>query len=93
MVEKKHYVLACYILSICLAWNLFVNVAYNYETKFWYDKPYLDSDYYTFHPHIDDSCETLQSKFDLFHPNGTNPIRFEILKEMFANDCEIILDD
>jgi len=93
MVREKFYVFLFCALIFHVGWTTFENVAYNYETKFWYDKPYLNSDYYVFHPHTDDSCETLQSKFDLFHPNGTNPIRFEILKEMFANDCEVILYD
>jgi hypothetical protein len=66
-------------------------IAYNFDTKFWYDKPYLSDSYYTFHPHEDDDCKTLQDKLDLFHPRGTNPIRFEIMKSMFQNDCEVII--
>jgi len=44
-----------------------------------------------FHPHEDDSCETLKSKFELFHPNGSNPIRFEIVREMFVKECGVVI--
>lgn len=53
--------------------------------------PFFDEDYYVFHPHEDDTCEILQSKLDLFHPHGTNPIKFEILKEMFESKCEVVI--
>ncbi len=67
-------------------------IFYNYETGFWFDTPYIDSeDYYSWHPHKDDSCEELQSKLDLFHPDGINPVRFELLKAMFEKRCEVDL--
>lgn len=68
-----------------------VSLTYNFETGFWYDTPYSSSSYYTFHPHVDDTCQDLQSKLDLFHPRGTNPIRFEVMKAMFKADCEVII--
>lgn len=77
---------ALYVISVS-----FVLVTYNFETHFWYDTPYFSGSYYTFHPHQEDSCETLKSKFDLFHPNGSNPIRFEIVKEMFEKECEVVI--
>jgi len=70
---------------------IIVGLSYNFETGFWYDTPYTSSSYYTFHPHPDDTCEDLQSKLDLFHPKGTNPIRFEVMKAMFKADCEVII--
>jgi len=64
---------------------------FNLETGFWFDKPFLDDEYYVWHPHDNDTCDILQSKLDLFHPQGTNPVRFEILKSMFQNDCEVLI--
>lgn len=89
--SRKLFWLGISILIFTAVFATFVLVGYNFDTKFWYDKPYLDDSYYTFHPHEDDTCETLQSKFDLFHPKGTNPVRFEIMKEMFQKDCEVII--
>lgn len=68
-----------------------VSIFYNSNTGFWFDKPYLDEGYYIWHPHENDTCEELQSKLDLFHPDGTNPVRFELLKAMFEQRCEVIL--
>ena len=64
-------------------------VGYNFETHLWYDKPYLNPDYYVFHPHEEDTCDDLESKFGLFHPKGSNPIRFEILQDMFEKECKV----
>lgn len=46
-----------------------------------------DSDYYVFHPHPDDTCEELLFKYDLYHPQGSNPVRFENLRELFIKNC------
>jgi len=69
----------------------FSTIFYNYQTGFWFDTVYVDYNYYTFHPHPNDSCEILQGKLDLYHPQGTNPVKFELLKAMFTKKCEIEL--
>lgn len=47
-------------------------------------------DYYVFNPSWIDSCENLQHKLNLFHPNGTNPIIFDLIDMMKNKNCEII---
>ncbi len=64
-----------------------ISISYNFETGFWGDTPYVSGSYYVFHPHPDDTCEELTSKFNLFHPNGTNPIKFEIQDEIQNRGC------
>lgn len=83
------YIAIGFVIFMCIL--AVVSILYNSNTGFWFDKPYLDEEYYTFHPHLDDSCEILQSKLNLFHPDGTNPVRFELLKAMFEQRCEVIL--
>lgn len=70
---------------------IFVFLAYNFDTGFWFDKPLFDPDYFTFHPHKDDSCDVLRSKYELFHPEGTNPIKFEIYDRMVEKRCMVVL--
>ena len=69
--------------------GIFIFLTYNFDTGFWFDKPLFDEDYYVFHPHNDDSCDVLKSKYELFHPEGTNPIKFEILEKMLEKKCVV----
>lgn len=62
-------------------------ISYNFDTGFWGDTPYVSNSYYVFHPHPDDTCEELIFKFNLYHPNGTNPIKFEVLNEIQKRGC------
>jgi len=71
--------------------GVLIGLSYNFNTHFWFDTPFADPNYHVWHPHTNDSCDELQSKLDLFHPKGTNPVRFEIMEAMFLNDCEVII--
>lgn len=87
-IKKETFWLSLLIIFISL---IVLFNTYNFDTGFWFDTPFLDEGYYIWHPHENDTCEQLQEKLDLFHPDGTNPVRFELLKAMFENRCEVIL--
>lgn len=79
------------IFCIVFATVVILKITYNFNTGFWGDTSYVDPNYFDWHPSIDDSCQQLQDKLDLFHPHGTNPVRFEILKAMWENNCTITI--
>ncbi len=85
----KSIAIACYSMILGFSLLVLFTMTYNVETGIWFDTPLLDPDYFVFHPHSSDSCEILQEKLLLFHPEGTNPIKFEILESMIKKRCQI----
>jgi len=78
-------------LSTGVGIGLFVNsmvVCNTFTGSCWFDSPIINNDYYVFHPEGSDNCETFQSKLDLFHPEGTNPTKFELIDRMKQLECE-----
>jgi len=66
---------------------VFTLLAYDFDTGFWFDTPFTNPDYYVFHPHRDDTCADLQSKYNLYHPEGTNPVKFQLYDRMIEMNC------
>lgn len=78
------------LLSTGIAFFFSTMIVCNEFTKAcWLDSPQINNSYYVFHPLETDDCMTLQSKLNLFHPNGTNPTKFELIKRMNQLDCQI----